>query len=329
MTDGLDPRGRRMHGWLRDQGIEPRCLQPMGGDASDRRYFRLHTAAGAEIVMDAPDQSRSCEAFCHVRRLMADAGLHVPRIEAVDTAAGFMRLEDLGAHDYLAAMRNGPVDALMGDAVEALVRMQRRGAAASLPAYDAQRLEEELALFPTWYVRRHLGVEPDARWWSRWSAGVAVLVEDMIRQPQVLVHRDYMMRNLLVADPNPGVIDFQDAVAGPVTYDIASLLRDAFFSLDPAVERAWLASYRQRANAAGIPLPADFPRALNRTAAQRHLKVLGVFARLHHRDAKPAYLADAPRFLDYLQRELADDPEAYDLAALVAALPSASTGPRS
>ncbi|WP_159309607.1 phosphotransferase, partial [Spiribacter roseus] len=162
---------------------------------------------------------------------------------------------------------------------------------------------------------------PDAAWGARWAAGTAVLREAMRAQPTVVVHRDFMVRNLLVATPNPGVIDFQDALVGPVTYDLASLLRDAFFSLTPDAEQALVGYYRDRAAAAGIRLPADLSRALDRTAAQRHLKVLGIFARLYHRDHKPGYLADAPRFLDYLSRELGDDPAGHDLAALIAELP--------
>lgn len=319
--DAPDPRGRAMTAWLRDLGIEPTALQAMGGDASARRYFRLHGCGMTRVVMDAPDQAASCRAFADIRGRMAAAGVHVPVLHASAPDAGFMLLEDLGGRDYLRALDGGDDERLLRDAIDALVQLQSRADQRGLPGFDAERIDAELALFPTWYVRRHLGVEPDAAWWSRWTAGTAVLREAMLTQPTVLVHRDYMVRNLLVATPNPGVIDFQDALAGPVVYDLASLLRDAFFSLTPEREQALVRYYRHQAESAGITLPADLSRALDRTAAQRHLKVLGIFARLHHRDRKTGYLADAPRFLDYLRAEIGDDSAAGDLAALIGDLP--------
>ena len=312
--------------WLRDQRVIPTAVRSMGGDASHRRYFRIDTPGGRRVVMDAPDQSAGCAAFRDVRGLLAEAGLHVPIIHAADINAGFMLLEDLGDRDYLDALRDGPQDSLLTDAIDALVRLQRRSPPDWLASFDTSRIARELALFPDWYVRRHLGVEPNARWWSRWQAGTAVLVEAMTRQPRVVVHRDYMVRNLMVTIPNPGVIDFQDALAGPVTYDLASLLRDAFFSLDPGEESDWIGYYRRQAVSAGIVLPDNLRQAIDRTAAQRHLKVLGIFARLCHRDAKPRYIADAPRFLGYLQRELLDDPDCCDLAGLIADLPPPDRG---
>lgn len=325
-TDRLDPRGEQMIEWLRARGVAPVAMHSMGGDASNRRYFRVDTSCGTRVVMDAPDQSAVCEAFLHVRRVMAEAGLHVPMIHAADTSAGFILLEDFGDDDYLGALRDGPRESLLTDAIDALIRLQRRGPPDWLPRFDASRIAGELALFPDWYVRRHLGIEPDARWWSRWQAGTGVLVEEMSRQPRVVVHRDYMVRNLMVTTPNPGIIDFQDALAGPVVYDLASLLRDAFFSLNPAEESAWIDYYRDQARAAEIVLPDDLSQAIDRTAAQRHLKVLGIFARLCHRDRKSGYIADASRFLGYLQRELGDDPRCHDLAQLIAELPSPDGG---
>jgi len=319
--DRLDPRGRQMMAWLRDQGIEPTALQAMGSDASPRRYFRMEMAGATRVVMDAPDQPSACRAFCQIRALMARAGIHVPVIHAAAPDNGFLLLEDLGSRDYLSALGGPRDEPLLRAAIDALVQLQGRADGRDLPRFDADRIDAELALFPDWYVRRHLGVEPDAAWWSRWAAGTGVLRQAMLAQPTVVVHRDYMVRNLLVATPNPGVIDFQDALAGPVTYDLASLLRDAFFSLTPEQEQSLIEYYRRQAEAAGIPLPTDLSRALDRTAAQRHLKVLGIFARLYHRDHKPGYLADAPRFLDYLHREIGGDPAGQDLAALVAELP--------
>ncbi|MEX0429884.1 aminoglycoside phosphotransferase family protein [Spiribacter insolitus] len=317
-----DQRDRAMADWLRQRGVEPAGLRPLGGDASGRRYFRVTGPAGDCVVMDAPAQAASCEAFLRVQRLMAAARLHVPRIEAADSARGFMLLEDLGDADYLARLTGPDRELLLDDAVHALVRWQAATRPGALPFYDAEHLAAELALFPAWYVERHLGVKPDADWWRRWQAASTALIEAAMAQPQVWVHRDFMVRNLLVSDPNPGIIDFQDALLGPVTYDLASLLRDAFFSLEPAEEASWIGIYRERAARAGIALPDDPVRALDLMAAQRHLKVLGIFARLCHRDGKPRYIADAPRFLAYLDRELRPYPAFHDLAALVAALPS-------
>ncbi|MEX0385438.1 aminoglycoside phosphotransferase family protein [Spiribacter onubensis] len=316
-----DERDRAMADWLAQLGMDPARLRPLGADASTRRYFRLMGPEGPRVVMDAPAQAESCEAFLRVQRLMAGAGLHVPRVEAADSQQGFMLLEDLGDDGYLAALSGPDRRRLLDDALHALVRWQAATRPDALPRFGAHRLASELALFPTWYVERHLGVAPDAEWWRRWQAGSAALIGAATAQPQVWVHRDFMARNLLVSDPSPGIIDFQDALLGPVTYDLASLLRDAFFSLDPAEEADWIERYRERAGRAGVRLPDNPVRALDLMAAQRHLKVLGIFARLRHRDDKPRYVADAPRFLAYLERELRPYPAFQDLADLVAALP--------
>jgi len=317
-----DERDRAMADWLCQRGMDPGRLRPLGADASTRRYFRIMGPDGPRVVMDAPAQAGSCEAFLRVQRLMAGAGLHVPRVEAADCRPGFMLLEDLGDDGYLAGLAGPDRARLLDDALHALVRWQAATRPDVLPGFDADRLATELALFPAWYVERHLGVVPDAEWRRRWEAGSAALIDAATAQPQVWVHRDFMARNLLVSEPNPGVIDFQDALLGPVTYDPASLLRDAFFSLDPAEEAGWIERYLERAGRAGVPLPADPVRALDLMAAQRHLKVLGIFARLRHRDDKPHYIGDAPRFLAYLERELRPYPAFHDLADLVGALPS-------
>ena len=316
-----DERDRVMADWLRRQGVDPARCRPLGGDASTRRYCRVTTPGGARVVMDAPGQASTCEAFLHVQRLMTGAGLHVPRVEAADSGLGFMLLEDLGRVDYLATLAGGERERLLDDALAALIRWQMATRDGVLARFDRARLADELALFPVWYVQRHLGLAPEAGWWQRWQAGSEALIDAAMAQPQVWVHRDFMARNLLVSDPNPGIIDFQDALLGPVTYDLASLLRDAFFSLDPLEEAHWIERYCERARAVGIPLPADPVQAVDLMAAQRHLKVLGIFARLCHRDDKPRYIADAPRFLAYLARELQPYPAFNDLAALIATLP--------
>ena len=315
-------REQAMATWLAGLGLGGRRCEALGADASTRRYWRIDGIEGTRVVMDAPAQPASCAAFIRVRGLMAGAGLHVPRIEAVDSARGFMLLEDLGDTGYLQALAGERRDELLDDALDALVRWQAATRPGVLPPFDGARLDAELALFAQWYVQRHLGLAIDARWWRRWQAGSAALVDAVLAQPQVWTHRDFMARNLLVSDPNPALIDFQDALLGPVTYDIASLLRDAFISFEPAVEQYWIDAYFERARAAGIALPEDPRRAFALTAAQRHLKVLGVFARLCHRDGKPAYIADAPRFLGYLRDELQADPAFADFAELIAALPA-------
>ncbi|QGM22211.1 phosphotransferase [Spiribacter sp. 2438] len=318
----VDHRQAAMQAWLEASSIDSTGLLPLAADASSRRYFRLPVADGSRVVMDAPDQTEACRAFLQVRDLMAAAGLHVPRVEMADPQRGFMVLEDLGSQSYLAAFQDGQVDPLMEDALSTLVRWQAATRADPLPRYDHRRLRRELDLFPQWYVQRHLGLELNAEWWARWHAGSQRLVEAATRQPQAWVHRDFMARNLLVSAPNPGVIDFQDAMLGPVTYDLVSLLRDAFFEFSPDQERYWIGRYAALARTAGVAIPDDLPMALDWMGAQRHLKVLGVFARLHHRDDKPRYLTDASRFVAYLDRELSPHAALADLHDLIRSLPA-------
>lgn len=307
--------------WIAAQGLAEATIAPGGGDASARRYWRLTTSSRSLMVMDAPDQADDCAAFIQIQSLMQAAGLRVPTVLAADIQAGFMLLEDLGAEDYLAAFRRGEYPALIPAALETLVRWQAATRKGVLADFDATRLGAELALFPTWYVERHLQVTPGADWWQAWDQGVQALIGAALAQPQVWVHRDYMARNLLLTTPGPGVIDFQDALSGPVTYDVASLLRDAFFSLPPEEEPRFIQKWLDLAASANVPLPPDPERAIDLMAAQRHLKVLGIFARLRYRDSKPHYLDDAPRFLDYLDRELAPYTEFSALRDCIAQLP--------
>ena len=321
-ADRENPRTAVLHDWLRRRGYDPAGLVALAGDAGARRYFRLPTGTGSRVVMDAPGQAGECHAYLRVGRLLSAAGLHVPQVEVADPELGVMVLEDLGDRDYLNALQRGVDAGLMEDALAALVRWQAATRPGVLPAYDDARLRAELELFPAWYVRRHLGVQPDAAWLAVWRSAREALIEAALAQPRVWVHRDYMVRNLLVADPNPGIIDFQDALEGPVTYDLVSLLRDAFIGFPAQAEREWCARYEAMAREAGVALPDDLPRALDWMGAQRHLKVLGVFARLWHRDGKPRYLRDAPRFMGYLSRELAAYPALAGLRGLLAALPA-------
>ena len=320
-----DTRRQALEAWLRTVRADVSGpLEPASSDASFRRYFRVPVTGGSLVAMDAPPDREDTDPFVDVARRLAAAGLRVPAILARDRDRGFLLMTDLGRILYIDRLAEAPAGPLMDAAITALVRMQAGIDPAGLPVYDAARLGAELDLFPTWYVRRHLGVEPGAGWWRDWHAARAALIARALGQARVFVHRDYMPRNLMVTGEGPGILDFQDAVAGPITYDLASLLRDAFLSWPAADEERWIAAYRERAREAGLPVAADaaaFRRDLDAMAAQRHLKVLGIFARLCHRDGKPRYIADAPRFHAYLAREIGEDPALQPLRAALAALP--------
>jgi aminoglycoside/choline kinase family phosphotransferase len=233
---------------------------------------------------------------------MHAAGLHVPEVLAQDLARGFLLLSDLGTTTYLRALDERNADALFGDAIDALVKLQLASRPGVLPPYDAALLRRELELFPEWYLGRHLGAAPEGAVRKLLDELFAKLIDSALAQPRVYVHRDYMPRNLMVARPNPGVLDFQDAVYGPITYDVVSLFRDAFLSWPEERVLDWTARYWQRARSAGLPADADFGafyRDFEWMGLQRHIKVLGIFARIRYRDGKPGYLDDAPRFLAY------------------------------
>jgi N-acetylmuramate 1-kinase len=290
-------------------------LRPASVDASFRRYFRIACGpktASSMIVMDAPPPHEDVRPFVQVAGLIRRAGLHGPQIEACDEALGFVLMSDLGDCLYLDALAEGSAaqaDRLMRDAVAALVHWQVHVDAQALPPYDDTLLQRELALFPQWCVQAEFGVRWTDAQQAQWDRLCRLLVASALDQPRVAVHRDWMPRNLMVADPNPGILDFQDAVRGPATYDIASLLRDAFISWDEEREIDWAARHWERARRAGVfgthRIGDDFGeywRALEWMALQRHLKILGIFCRLKHRDGKPRYSADLPRFFGYALR---------------------------
>ncbi|MND66601.1 Phosphotransferase enzyme family protein [compost metagenome] len=298
-------------------------LTPASSDASFRRYFRWEDGARSLIVMDAPPPQEDCRPFVKVAGLLAEASVHVPEILASDLEQGFLLLPDLGRQTYLEVIDADNADALFEDALQALVAFQQLPVQGQLPAYDDALLRRELQLFPDWYLQRHLGVTLDGAALAAWNATCDLLVVSALAQPRVLVHRDYMPRNLMLSTPNPGVLDFQDAVYGPVSYDVTCLFKDAFLSWPQARVDDWLARYWQLAQAAGIALPAsfaEFQRASDLMGVQRHLKVIGIFARICHRDGKPKYLADVPRFFAYLQEVIARRPELAPLAELLAGL---------
>jgi hypothetical protein len=298
-------RSAELERWIAEQ-IPGRSfsLAPASADASFRRYFRVSFAGETLIAMDAPPPQEDCRPFVKVARLMAQAGVHVPHVVAEDLGRGFLLLSDLGFTTYLQALNEANADALFGDAIAALLRWQRASQAGVLPPYDAALLRRELDLFPTWYVGRHLDIELDSAQRQALDSAFRLLIDNALGQPPVYVHRDYMPRNLMLSEPNPGVLDFQDAVYGPISYDVVSLFRDAFVSWEEPRVLDWAVRYWEQARAAGLPVRSDFAefyREFEWMGLQRHLKVLGIFARIRYRDGKPAYLEDAPRFIGYVR----------------------------
>jgi len=298
-------RRQQLQRWVEHRlNTQPLSLEPASADASFRRYFRVQCGGRSLILMDAPPAHEDCRAFVRVAGLLAEAGVHVPQVIAQDLEHGFLLLSDLGTVSYLQALNDGSADGLFRDATDALLRWQLASKPGVLPAYDAALLTRELNLFPDWYVSRHCGVTLTAAQRQGLAALFALIVRNNLAQPCVYVHRDYMPRNLMVCEPNPGVLDFQDAVYGPISYDVASLFKDAFVSWDEERARDWTVRYWERAKRAALPVDPDFGvfyRDCEWMGLQRHLKVLGIFARLHHRDGKPGYLEDTPRFIGYVR----------------------------
>ena len=312
----MDSRLAALERWLETQlSGAPFALAPACADASFRRYFRARLADGRSYVaMDAAPDKEDSAPFVRVARLLREAGVNAPQVLAQDLTQGYLLLTDLGAQTYLDALNAQNASVLMGEAIDALVRWQLATRPGELPPYDEPLLRRELGLFPEWYVGRHLGAVLSQAQRDALADVETLLVRSALAQPKVYVHRDYMPRNLMLCDPNPGVLDFQDAVEGPIAYDIASLARDAFISWEEERVLDWTIRYWEKARKARLPVPADFAafwRDVEWIGLQRHLKVLGIFARLTLRDGKPKYLADTPRFLGYVR------PVAGRYAALV------------
>lgn len=295
------------------QGLRPGTVRPASADASFRRYFRVDTVGGgSRIIMDAPPDREDCTPFVALARRLRDGGLRAPEVLDWDAAQGFMLLEDLGGRTFLDAVRGrSPEEAApcYRSALAALVTLQSIPAATAVPAYDRARLRAELELFRPWYVERHAGFALDTAGAESLEACFRLILDACEAQPRVLVHRDFHSRNLMVAagheDQPPGVLDFQDAVWGPITYDLVSLLRDAYVDWDEEVQLDWAIRGWERARRARLPVAEDFGdfwRDFEWMGLQRHLKVLGIFARLQHRDGKGAYLADLPRVWTYAHR---------------------------
>lgn len=301
-------------------------LTAASSDASFRRYFRWQADGRSFIVMDAPPPQENCRPFVDIAHLLARADVNVPVIHAEDLERGFLLLSDLGTQTYLDVINAENADALFNDAIEALLAFQQLPMDAPLPSYDVALLRRELELFPEWYVGRELQIGFTDAQLAAWQRISSLLIDSALAQPKVLVHRDYMPRNLMQSVPNPGVLDFQDAVYGPVTYDVTCLFKDAFLSWPQARVEGWLKDYWQRAQAKGIPVQADFEdfyRASDLMGVQRHLKVIGIFARICHRDGKPRYLTDVPRFFAYIDEVIARRPELAELDELIESLVAA------
>ena len=324
-----DQRLAELHQWFASQNtniarqlglaqLPAADLLPASSDASFRRYFRWQSDGHSLLLMDAPPEQENSGPFVRIAALLERQGLHVPKILACDLEQGFLAISDLGSHTWLehfqADSRHVQQAAqLYPLAIDTLLRMQQMPLTGlELPAYDTALLRRELELFPQWFVGRELGLEFNQHQQQLWQQVCELLIDSALAQGTVFVHRDFMPRNLMLSQPNPGLIDFQDAVTGPLSYDLVSLLKDAFISWSPAQVEQWQHYYWQQARKLGLAVPHDyaaFVRDCDLMATQRHLKVLGIFARICHRDGKPRYLADSPRFFSYLQHSMAQQPQ--------------------
>jgi aminoglycoside/choline kinase family phosphotransferase len=316
-----DPRLVMLRQWLADSlGWHDATLEPASADASFRRYFRVTRPTGTYVVMDAPPEREDVAPYLEVARMLGEIGVHGPHVLERDAEQGFLLLTDLGTQTYRMELDDpARADPLYLDAIDALVRIQARGTeqAGRLPPYDERLLRFEVSLYTDWLLGRHLGLEMAGDEARAVDAVFDRLVENALGQPQVFVHRDYHSRNLMVCPvDNPGILDFQDAVRGPLTYDLVSLLRDCYVAWPGERVRGWAREYRRRAAAAGVATGTDeatFLRWFDLMGVQRHLKASGIFARLWHRDGKPGYLPDVPRTLGYVVEACSRHP---DLAPL-------------
>jgi aminoglycoside/choline kinase family phosphotransferase len=293
--------------WVRGlEGLENADPHPASGDASFRRYFRVHSDKASFIVMDAPPAQEDCRPFIQVAGYLESMRLHAPRVLEADLDAGFLLLTDLGSTQYLELLEDDPAAAevLYQSAMRALLIIQNRGEAfqSHLPPYDADLLHFEMSLFHDWLCETHLGIEFSADDEREWRSLCGLLVANALEQPTVFVHRDYHSRNLMVTEDSPGILDFQDAMQGPLTYDLVSLLKDCYVKMSPEQIAELAGGFAEDARHLGIHNLGDeqYLRCFDLTGVQRHLKAAGIFARLNHRDGKPGYLADVPRTLSYI-----------------------------
>ena len=315
-------RVEQLRQWLSTTLWGELSIAPASDDASFRRYFRIRQAGTQPslIAMDAPPDKESCLQFVRVAGLFAQAGVHVPAIHAQDLVQGFILLSDLGDTTYLNALDERSAGPLYGQALDALVRIQVASRPGVLPEYDRDLLEREMRLFPDWYVARQLQRVLGPAQAENLEKAISAILANNLGQPRVFVHRDYHSRNLMVCEPCPGILDFQDAVYGPITYDLVSLLRDAYIAWEEDRVIDWTVRYWEKARSAGLPVAGDFAsfyRDFEWMGAQRQLKVLGIFARLSIRDGKNGYLKDQPRVMSYLRRACERYRELMPLARLL------------
>ena len=318
-----DPRAEQRLAWTRTAlGADDAGLTRASTDAGFRSYWRTLGPMPSRIVMDSPPDKEDVRPWLRLRDLLEAGGVRVPAVLARDIGHGFLLLEDLGARTLLQAIDAGNADAWFEAALDELLKLQAIAPPADLPAYDEAMLARELRLFDDWFLGRHLGLALDCSALETLELAYRRLIDAALAQPQVLVHRDFMPRNLMpLEDGRLAVLDFQDAVRGPLAYDVLSLFKDAFLSWPEERVAGWIARYHARAAEAGLPVPAldRFRRDADWIGIQRHLKVIGIFARLHHRDGKPKYLQDVPRFFGYLDAVLPRYPEFDGLRALIEA----------
>ncbi len=326
VMDASDSRLALLRRWVtEDLGFGGARIEPASADASFRRYFRLVRGADSYIVMDAPPEKEALAPFIGVAQSLLGIGLNAPVILARDLERGLLLLSDLGTRQYLPELlADRDVDRLYGDALDALVRLQTRGdvPSRSLPPYDRAALTREMELLPDWFLAHHLSTPATPRERAMLDRLFEALSRNALAQPATFVHRDYHSRNLLVTDEaNPGVLDFQDAVRGAVTYDVVSLLKDCYIAWPRERVVGWLIEYRERLLRAGFELGADraqLIRWFDLMGLQRHVKVLGIFARLYYRDGKAGYLDDLPRVLAYARETASAYPETAEFARFIA-----------
>ena len=306
--------------WARQALSHPTLqLERASTDAGFRSYWRTVGLSPSRIVMDSPPDQEDVRPWLAMRALLASGGVRVPQVLAEDAETGFLVLEDLGVNTYLHDIDEANADAMFDAAIDQLLKLQAIAPPAGLQRYDEAMLARELRLFDDWFCGRHLGMTLDCGDMETLDAAYRHLIDAALAQPQVLVHRDFMPRNLMQAGNGPAVLDFQDAAVGPVAYDALSLFKDAVLSWPAPRVDAWLRHYHARASTAGLPVPSleRFLRDAELIGVQRHLKVIGIFARLHHRDGKPKYLADTPRFFVYLDEVLPRHPQLAGLHAFI------------
>lgn len=322
----LDQRFEELASWLKkDLGKVVDKIEPASGDASFRRYFRVTEGDDTEVVMDAPPTREDVHPFIAIADQMRAVGLNVPEVRARNLEQGYLLLSDLGHRQYLPELNDQTVDALYQDALDALLILQSKFPADSglLPSYDHKLLMFEMSLFKDWFLERHLGVALAEDESHALEQAFELLAQSALVQPRVAVHRDYHSRNLMIVPAqNPGILDFQDAVAGPITYDLVSLLRDCYIAWPRERVETWALGYRDQALKAGLIADEHADSALwlrwfDLMGVQRHLKAIGIFARLNHRDGKPGYLGDIPRTLGYIVEVAARYPELAGLGALI------------